>query len=322
MILGTEVVIPLLTAFAISVALSPFVIPFLRRLKIGQTERKEGVQSHLKKAGTPTMGGLIILMVIVATSLLFIRQYPNIVPVLFLTVGFGIIGFLDDYLKVVMKRSDGLYPMQKMAGQIVVTTVFLAYMLMVDDSFLTVLIPFSGGEYFDCKWITVPLVYIAVIGTVNGVNFTDGLDGLATGVTVMVAVFFTVVSAVFGGGIEPITAAVTGALLGFLLFNVHPAQVFMGDTGSLALGGFVAGSAYILRIPWIIVIVGLIYLVEVLSVMIQVTYFKKTGGKRFFKMAPIHHHFELCGWSETRVVTVFTVITALLCMAGLMILSY
>ncbi|MCI9515844.1 MAG: phospho-N-acetylmuramoyl-pentapeptide-transferase [Lachnospiraceae bacterium] len=322
MILGTEVVIPLLTAFAISVALSPFVIPFLRRLKIGQTERKEGVQSHLKKAGTPTMGGLIILMVIVVTSLLFIRQYPNIVPVLFLTVGFGIIGFLDDYLKVVMKRSDGLYPMQKMAGQIVVTTVFLAYMLMVDDSFLTVLIPFSGGEYFDCKWITVPLVYIAVIGTVNGVNFTDGLDGLATGVTVMVAVFFTVVSAVFGGGIEPITAAVTGALLGFLLFNVHPAQVFMGDTGSLALGGFVAGSAYILRIPWIIVIVGLIYLVEVLSVMIQVTYFKKTGGKRFFKMAPIHHHFELCGWSETRVVTVFTVITALLCMAGLMILSY
>ena len=322
MILGTEVVIPLLTAFAISVALSPFVIPFLRRLKIGQTERKEGVQSHLKKAGTPTMGGLIILMVIVVTSLLFIRQYPNIVPVLFLTVGFGIIGFLDDYLKVVMKRSDGLYPMQKMAGQIVVTTVFLAYMLMVDDSFLTVLIPFSGGEYFDCKWITVPLVYIAVIGTVNGVNFTDGLDGLATGVTVMVAVFFTVVSAVFGGGIEPITAAVTGALLGFLLFNVHPAQVFMGDTGSLALGGFVAGSAYILRIPWIIVIVGLIYLVEVLSVMIQVTYFKKTGGKRFFKMAPIHHHFELCGWSERRVVTVFTVITALLCMAGLMILSY
>ena len=322
MILGTEVVIPLLTAFAISVALSPFVIPFLRRLKIGQTERKEGVQSHLKKAGTPTMGGLIILMVIVVTSLLFIRQYPNIVPVLFLTVGFGIIGFLDDYLKVVMKRSDGLYPMQKMAGQIVVTTVFLAYMLMVDDSFLTVLIPFGGGEYFDCKWITVPLVYIAVIGTVNGVNFTDGLDGLATGVTVMVAVFFTVVSAVFGGGIEPITAAVTGALLGFLLFNVHPAQVFMGDTGSLALGGFVAGSAYILRIPWIIVIVGLIYLVEVLSVMIQVTYFKKTGGKRFFKMAPIHHHFELCGWSETRVVTVFTVITALLCMAGLMILSY
>lgn len=322
MILGTEVIIPLLTAFVISVVLSPFVIPFLRKLKVGQTERAEGVQSHLKKAGTPTMGGLIILIAILVTSLLFMRKYPNIVPVLFLTLGFGIIGFLDDYLKVVMKRSDGLYPKQKMAGQILVTTVFLAYMLIVDDSFLTILIPFSGGKYFDCRWITVPLVYLAVIGTVNGVNFTDGLDGLATGVTAMVAVFFTVVSSVFGGGIEPITAAVTGALLGFLLFNVHPAQVFMGDTGSLALGGFVAGSAYILKMPWIIIVVGLIYLVEVLSVMIQVTYFKKTGGKRFFKMAPIHHHFELCGWSETRVVTVFTVITALLCMAGLVILSY
>ena len=322
MILGTEVIIPLLTAFVISVVLSPFVIPFLRKLKVGQTERAEGVQSHLKKAGTPTMGGLIILIAILVTSLLFMRKYPNIVPVLFLTLGFGIIGFLDDYLKVVMKRSDGLYPKQKMAGQILVTTVFLAYMLIVDDSFLTILIPFSGGKYFDCKWITVPLVYLAVIGTVNGVNFTDGLDGLATGVTAMVAVFFTVVSSVFGGGIESITAAVTGALLGFLLFNVHPAQVFMGDTGSLALGGFVAGSAYILKMPWIIIVVGLIYLVEVLSVMIQVTYFKKTGGKRFFKMAPIHHHFELCGWSETRVVTVFTVITALLCMAGLVILSY
>ena len=322
MILGTEVIIPLLTAFVISVVLSPFVIPFLRKLKVGQTEREDGVQSHLKMAGTPTLGGLIILIAVMVTSLLFIKKYPNIVPVLFLTLGFGIIGFLDDYLKVVMKRSDGLYPKQKMAGQLIVTTIFLAYMLVVDDSFLSILIPFGGGKYFDCKWITVPLVYIAVIGTVNGVNFTDGLDGLATGVTAMVAVFFTVVSAVYGAGIEPITAAVTGALLGFLLFNVHPAQVFMGDTGSLALGGFVAGSAYILKMPWIIVIVGLVYLVEVLSVMIQVTYFKKTGGKRFFKMAPIHHHFELCGWSETRVVAVFTIITALLCIVGLMILSY
>ena len=157
-----------------------------------------------------------------------------------------------------------------------------------------------------------------VIGTVNGVNFTDGLDGLATGVTSMVAVFFTVASLALGGDIEPITAAVLGALLGFLLFNVHPAKVFMGDTGSLALGGFVAGSAYMMRLPVFIVIVGLIYLVEVLSVMIQVTYFKKTGGKRFFKMAPIHHHFELCGWSETRIVTVFTVITAFLCLIAMM----
>ena len=254
-------------------------------------------------------------------SLFFVGKYPNIIPVLFLTLGFGIIGFLDDYLKVVLRRSDGLLPKQKMLGQIIVTTIFLVYILVKDDSLLGMLIPFSGGKYWECKFITIPLVYFVVIGTVNGVNFTDGLDGLATGVTTMVAVFFTVVSIAFKGGIEPVTAAVTGALLGFLLFNVHPAQVFMGDTGSLALGGFVAGCAYMLKMPWIIVIVGMIYLIEVLSVMIQVTYFKKTGGKRFFKMAPIHHHFELCGWSETRVVAVFTVVTALLCVAGLMILS-
>ena len=321
MIFGTEVIIPLLIAFAISVALSPIVIPFLRKLKVGQTERVDGVQSHLKKAGTPTMGGTIILISVLVTSLLFMGSYPKIIPVLFLTLGFGLLGFLDDYLKVVLRRSDGLLPKQKMLGQIVVTTIFLAYMLIVDEGYLEMLIPLSQGAYFDCKWIAVPLVYIAVIGTVNGVNFTDGLDGLATGVTTMVAVFFTVVSVATAGGIQPITAAVTGALLGFLLFNVHPAQVFMGDTGSLALGGFVAGCAYMLRMPWIILVVGLIYLVEVLSVMIQVTYFKMTGGKRFFKMAPIHHHFELCGWSETRVVAVFTVVTALLCLAGLLLVS-
>ena len=148
-------------------------------------------------------------------------------------------------------------------------------------------------------------------------NFTDGLDGLATGVTTMVAVFFTVASMALKGGVEPMTAAVTGALLGFLLFNVYPAKVFMGDTGSLALGGFVAGCAYVMRMTFFIPIIGFIYMVEVISVMIQVTYFKKTGGKRFFKMAPIHHHFELCGWSETRIVAVFTVITAFLCLLAL-----
>ena len=206
--------------------------------------------------------------------------------------------------------------MQKMIGQIVVATIFLVYLLIADRDSLSILIPFSGGEYFDSLWLAVPMLYIAVLGTVNGVNFTDGLDGLATGVTTMVAVFFTIVSIALGGGIQPITAAVAGALLGFLLFNVHPAQVFMGDTGSLALGGFVSGCAYMLKMPWIILIVGLIYLVEVISVMLQVTYFKKTGGKRLFKMAPIHHHFELCGWSETRVVAVFAIVTAILCMVA------
>lgn len=307
-----------MTAFAISVLLSPFVIPFLRRLKVGQTEREEGVQSHLKKAGTPTMGGLIILISVLITSLLFIGRYPRIIPILFLTLGFGIIGFLDDYLKVVMKRSDGLFPKQKFMLQFVITSIFVIYILVVDPECLVMMIPFTDGMYFDCKWVTVPLVYFVVLGTVNGVNFTDGLDGLATGVTTMVAVFFTIVSIGAGAGIEPITAAVTGALLGFLMFNAHPAKVFMGDTGSLALGGFVAGAAYVLQIPLLIPIFGLIYLVEVLSVIIQVTYFKKTGGKRFFKMAPIHHHFELSGWSETQIVALFTVVTALLCMICLL----
>lgn len=312
--ISLEIVWPLLIAFAISVILSPFVIPFLRRLKVGNTERTDGVESHLKKNGTPTMGGLIILISVLITSLLFIGRYPRIIPILFLTLGFGIIGFLDDYLKVVLRRSDGLLPKQKFILQIVITTIFVIYILVVDPDSLLIILPFTGGMYFDCVWVTVPLVYLVVLGTVNGVNFTDGLDGLATGVTTMVAVFFTIVSMGTQAGIEPITAAVTGALLGFLLFNSHPAQVFMGDTGSLALGGFVAGCAYVLQIPILIPVFGFIYMIEVISVIIQVTYFKKTGGKRFFKMAPIHHHFELCGWSETQIVAAFTIVTALLCL--------
>ena len=217
-----------------------------------------------------------------------------------------------------MRRSDGLYPKQKMALQIVVTAIFAFYILKFTDVSLAMLLPFSGGKYLNIGWLAVPVMFIAVIGTVNGVNFTDGLDGLASSVTVLVATFFTVVAIGTKSGISPITCAVVGALLGFLLFNVYPASVFMGDTGSLALGGFVASTAYMLQMPIFIIIVGLVYLVEVVSVIIQVTYFKKTGGKRFFKMAPIHHHFELCGWSETKVVAVFSIITAILCLIALM----
>lgn len=262
----------------------------------------------------------MILASIVITSLFYIKDYPKIIPVLFVTLGFGLVGFLDDYLKVVLRRSDGLFPMQKMALQIVITAVFAFYIVKFTDVPLTLLIPFSGGKYLDLGWLAIPVMFFAVIGTVNGVNFTDGLDGLASSVTVLVATFFTVVAVGTKSGIEPITCAVVGALLGFLLFNVYPASIFMGDTGSLALGGFVASAAYMLQMPLFILIVGLIYLVEVLSVMIQVTYFKKTGGKRIFKMAPIHHHFELCGWSETRVVAVFSVITAILCLIALLAL--
>ncbi len=262
-VMTSHVAAPVLIAFVISAVLGPVIIPFLRKLKVGQTEREE-LKSHLKKTGTPTMGGLIILAGTLGTSLLFVKDYPKIIPILFLTVGFGVIGFLDDYLKVVLRRS--------------------------------------------------------VIGTVNGVNFTDGLDGLASSVTVLVATFFTVVAVGTKSGIEPITCAVAGALLGFLLFNVYPAKVFMGDTGSLALGGFVAATAYMLQMPLFIPIVGFIYMIEVISVMLQVSYFKATHGKRIFRMAPIHHHFELGGWSETRVVAVFSVVTALLALVALMAL--
>ena len=308
--------LPVLIAFAISVLLGPIVIPYLRKLKMGQTERVEGVQSHLKKAGTPTMGGIIFLLSTVVTSLIYVKDYPKIIPILFLTLGFGIIGFLDDYLKVVLKRSDGLMPGQKMACQIVVTGIFAFYLMKFTDVPMTMKIPFMPGHEIDI--LTIPILFIAVIGTVNGVNFTDGLDGLASSVTIMVATFFSVMAIGTKSGIEPITCAVVGALMGFLLFNVYPAKIFMGDTGSLALGGFVAGTAYMLQMPLFIILVGLVYVVEVLSVMIQVTYFKATHGKRFFKMAPIHHHFELCGWSETRIVAVFSVVTAVLCLIALM----
>ena len=315
-----QVVIPVLISFAISVILGPIIIPFLRKHKMGQTERVEGVQSHLKKAGTPTMGGVIFLIATVITSLFYVRDYPKVIPVLFLTLGFGIIGFLDDYLKVVLRRSDGLLPWQKFSLQVVVTAVFTYYLVNYTDVNLAMRIPFWSDHYLNLGWLAVPVLFFAVIGTVNGVNFTDGLDGLASSVTLIVAVFFSVVSIGTKSGIEPITCAVVGGLMGFLLFNVYPAKIFMGDTGSLALGGFVAGAAYMMQMPLFILLVGLIYLVEVLSVIIQVTYFKKTHGKRIFKMAPIHHHFELCGWSETRVVAVFSIITAVMCLIALLAL--
>ncbi len=316
--MNQTVVMSVVISFVISVLLGPVIIPFLRRLKVGQTVRDDGPQSHLKKSGTPTMGGILILISIVATSVLYMKDYPKIMPILFSTLGFGLIGFLDDYIKVVLKRSMGLRAWQKMLGQILVTAVFAYYMTHYTDVALAMKIPFAAGKYLDFGMFNIPVLFIVVIATVNGANFTDGLDGLASSVTVMIATFFTAVAVGTASGLEPVTCAVVGALLGFLLFNVYPARVFMGDTGSLALGGFVAAAAYMLQMPLFIPIVALVYAVEVISVMIQVSYFKASGGKRFFKMAPIHHHFELCGWSETRVVAVFTIVTALLCLVALL----
>ena len=225
--MNATILMSVIISFAISVLLGPVIIPFLRRLKVGQTVRDEGPQSHLKKNGTPTMGGILILLSVVVTSLFFVKDYPKIIPILFLTLGFGMVGFLDDYIKVVLKRSMGLRAWQKMALQIVVTGVFVFYLLKYTDVSLAMKVPFMDGVYLDFGWLNIPILFLVVIGTVNGTNFTDGLDGLASSVTVLVATFFTVVAIGTGSGIEPVTCAVVGALLGFLLFNVHPASFFM-----------------------------------------------------------------------------------------------
>lgn len=319
--MDATILMSVIISFAVSVILGPLVIPFLKRLKVGQTVRDEGPKEHLKKNGTPTMGGILILISIVVTSILYVKEYPKIIPILFVTMGFGLIGFLDDYIKVVLKRSMGLRAWQKMALQILVTGVFAYYITHYTDVSLAMKIPFMPGVTLDLGICNIPFLFFIVIGTVNGANFTDGLDGLASSVTVLIATFFTVVAIGLQSGIEPVTCAVVGALLGFLLFNVYPASVFMGDTGSLALGGFVAATAYMLQMPIFLALVAFVYVAEVLSVVIQVTYFKMTKGKRIFKMAPIHHHFELCGWSETRVVAVFSIVTALLCLVALMGIS-
>ena len=317
-----DTIMPVLLSFSISIILCPVVIPFLKRLKFGQYVREDGPRSHLKKAGTPTMGGLIILISVAVTSSLYLRDYPEILPILFSTVGFGLIGFLDVYIKVVMRRSLGLRAWQKLVLQFGVTVIFAYYYTEQLHYEMQMLIPFTGGiatgRYISLPiGLFLPFLFFVMVGTVNGTNFTDGLDGLASSVTLLVAVFFTVVAIGTGSTAAPVCAAVAGALMGFLVFNVYPASVFMGDTGSLALGGFVASTALLLKMPLYILIVGAIYLIEVLSVILQVGYFKITHGKRIFKMAPIHHHFEQSGWSETKVVAVFSIVTALFCLIAL-----
>ncbi len=311
-------ILAVVISFCTSALLGPVLIPWLKKLKVGQTVREDGPAGHLKKNGTPTMGGLLILFAMSMATLLFMKDYPRTAPILFLTVGFGFIGFLDDYIKVVCRRSMGLSPLQKLSGQLIVTGIFAVYLQRFTDVSLAMRVPFLPDYFLDFGVWNIPIMFFIVLGTVNGVNFTDGLDGLAGSVTVIVAVFFTVVAIGTGSGIEPATCATAGALLGFLLFNVHPAAVFMGDTGSLALGGFVAACGYMMQIPLFIAIVGVVYLVEVLSVILQVGYFKLSGGRRLFKMAPIHHHLELCGWSETRISALFTIITALMCLVALL----
>ena len=296
----------LLTALVVSFLMTPVVKSFA--YKVGAIDvPKDERRMHHKPI--PRLGGLAIFAGFMASILLFvdIRLNPQMQSILLGAAIIVVLGVVDDIMALPAKL--------KFVVQIVAA--LIPALNGVSIQALSNPNIFSANAYWVLNWLSVPITVLWIVGITNAVNLIDGLDGLATGVTTMAAVFFTAASVTLGAGIEPLTAAVTGALIGFLLFNVYPAKVFMGDTGSLALGGFVAGAAYAMRLPMFILIIGLIYWVEIFSVMIQVTYFKKTGGKRFFKMAPIHHHFELCGWSETRVVTVFTVITALLCVIGL-----
>lgn len=314
-----DFVIPALLVFAITVVIGPAVIRFLQRLKAGQPIREEGVQAHLSKAGTPTMGGMMFLLPILVVSFFYMPAYPKLVPIVIVTLGFGLVGFADDFLKVVFKQSDGLKPLQKMGGQALVTALFAFYLIKISGVTLDIIIPFTNGKLiWQAGWWSIPLLIFILLGTTNGANFTDGLDGLAVSVTLPITVYFLVADMARGAGITPMAGMMFGGLLGFLVYNVHPAKVFMGDTGSLAIGGFVAGTAYVLQQPLHLAIIALIYVLEILSVIIQVGYFKISHGKRIFKMAPLHHHFELCGFKETKVVSLFMTATIILCLLAML----
>ncbi|KDR95019.1 Phospho-N-acetylmuramoyl-pentapeptide-transferase [Peptoclostridium litorale DSM 5388] len=299
------VLIPAVVALAATLISGPMLIPVLKRLKFGQTIRDEGPKTHLVKNGTPTMGGIILVIGIIVASLLSGKVDGNMLVALFSIIGFGLVGFVDDYIKVVLKRSLGLRAYQKLIGQFVFAFLIVLYQYKTSDYGSSILVPFTDGYYFDMGMLYIPFTVLVVVATVNSVNLTDGLDGLASGVTLIVSVFFVITASMLGyESIAIVCSAVFGACLGFLRFNIYPAKVFMGDTGSMALGGAVAAAAVIMNASLMIPIVGGIYFAESLSVIIQVTSFKLTG-KRVFKMSPIHHHFELVGWHETKVVGVF-----------------
>lgn len=305
-----------LSAFAASVVLCPVAIPYLARLKFGQYVRGDGPSTHISKAGTPTMGGIMIVAAFLLPALFFAGGDREAAALAMLVLCCGAVGFADDFIKIKMKRSLGLRAYQKLLMELAAGGGFLAYCYTLPGFSPKVIIPFFPHIALDMGVFFIPFCLFVILGTVNGANFTDGLDGLGAGVTAVLTVFFIAVAAAVGGGVLPAAGAMLGSLLGFLLFNAYPARVFMGDTGSLALGGFVAGAAILLGLPLFLGIAACVYVAEVLSVIIQVCYFKATGGKRFFKMAPIHHSFELSGWPETRVTAFFTVMTVVTCLIG------
>jgi phospho-N-acetylmuramoyl-pentapeptide-transferase len=311
----------IIMSFLISVLLSPVFIPFLRRLKFGQSIREEGPKSHQKKSGTPTMGGIMILFSIVITTLVMTGKFsePTVKTYLLLLVmlGFGLLGFLDDFIKVALKRNLGLTSKQKLVGQIIISVIF--YIIYKKQGFSTEInFPFSDTS-LDIGWFFVFFVIFWLVGFSNAVNLTDGLDGLVSGTTAIAFGAFAVLAwnqsqmeiAIF-------SVAVVGAVLGFLVFNAHPAKVFMGDTGSLALGGAIATIAILTKLEILLIIIGGVFVIETLSVILQVISFKTTG-RRIFRMSPLHHHYELIGWSEWRVVVTFWSVGLMLAILGIYI---
>ncbi len=303
-------------ALVLSLVLGMFVIPALRRLKFGQEIREEGPAWHAAKSGTPTMGGVIFIISIAAALIITLAWSPgslmDIGLILLMSLVFGAIGFVDDFIKVVKKRNLGLTAAQKFGMQFLAALVFATVVALFGSAGTVIEIPFSQTEV-DLGWLYIPFVIFVMLATVNSVNLTDGLDGLATTVTMVVALFYLLVSLrVDNNAVALFAAVLLGALAGFLFYNWKPAKVFMGDTGSLFLGGAVCGMAVMLKQPITLLIVGFVYVMETLSVIMQVTSYKMTG-KRIFKMSPIHHHFEMCGWGEVKIVCVFSLVTLILC---------
>lgn len=312
-----QLISALLVALAVSLALGPIAIPMLRRLKFGQSIREEGPKSHQAKSGTPTMGGIMILIAITVASLIFVGGSREVWLALFITLGHGVIGFIDDFIKVVLKRNLGLKARQKLLGQILmaVALVYISITYMGGDTNLWIPVL---DQTIDCGIFYYILIFFVLVGTTNAVNLTDGLDGLASGTMAVAAIAYAIICLIFGQyELAVFCMTVVGGVLGFLKYNAHPAKVFMGDTGSLALGGALAAVAVLTKTELLLIIVGGVFVVEALSVIIQVASFKTTG-KRVFLMSPIHHHFELKGWSEKKVVTVFWLCGALLSVVALM----
>jgi len=312
----------LLLSFLVSTIVSLIVIPILRRLKVGQIERSDGPQSHLKKQGTPTMGGIImIISIAILTAIMYIihiktevDMIQKFIPLVLVSLGFGVVGLVDDFKKLVLKNTDGLKPMYKMIGLLIISVTFAIYLLGLGTE---TLIPIFKTYITIPALIFVPFVIFVMLGTTNAINLTDGIDGLATSVTTIIIACLTVIG--ITNDVKEVVilgSIVCGVNLGFLLFNMHPAKVFMGDTGSLLLGGVVVSMALYLKMPLILIVIALIPVIETISVILQVAYFKKTG-KRIFRMAPLHHHFELSGWKENKVVTIFSLITLILCFIGI-----